>query len=223
MQISGHIFYGRYGKRLFDQVLALLALALLAPVLGGVALLVGIGLGLPVFFCQQRPGLAGKPFQLWKFRTMTDKRDAQGQLLPDEQRLTRLGRFLRRTSLDELPELWNVLRGDMSLIGPRPLLMEYLPLYSPEQARRHEVKPGITGWAQVNGRNAISWEEKFALDVWYVDNHNLWLDLKILVLTVWQMARGKGISANNHATMPKFTGNHGATDSRNHADHRGEI
>jgi sugar transferase EpsL len=163
-------------------------------------------MGSPVFFQQRRPGLGGRPFPIYKFRTMNQARDAQGSLLPDAQRLARFGRFLRSTSLDKLPELFNVLRGDMSLVGPRPLLMEYLPRYTLEQARRHEVKPGITGWAQVNGRNAISWEQKFKLDVWYVDNCSLWLDLKILALTVIQVFQRKGISAGGHATMPVFEG-----------------
>jgi lipopolysaccharide/colanic/teichoic acid biosynthesis glycosyltransferase len=154
-----------------------------------------------------RPGLHGKPFVMLKFRTMTDQRDANGELLPDDLRLTRFGKWLRSTSLDELPELFNVLKGEMSLVGPRPLLMEYLPRYTPEQARRHEVKPGITGWAQVNGRNALSWEEKFQLDVWYVDHWNLWLDMKILLLTIWKVLKREGISAEGSATMPVFTGN----------------
>ena len=165
-------------------------------------------LGSPVLFCQVRPGMHGKPFTMVKFRTMTDKRGADGALLPDAQRLTPFGRFLRSSSLDELPELWNVLKGEMSLVGPRPLLMEYLPLYTPEQARRHEVRPGITGWAQVNGRNAISWEDKFDLDVWYVDNRSLWLDLKILWRTVRKVLVRDGISAPGEATMPKFEGIH---------------
>ena len=169
--------------------------------------LIRYNVGKPVLFRQVRPGLSGKPFTMIKFRTMTDDRDPDGKLLPDSQRLSNFGRFLRATSLDELPELWNVLKGDMSLVGPRPLLMEYLPLYSPEQARRHEVRPGITGWAQVNGRNAISWEEKFALDVWYVDNKTLWLDLKILWLTVIKVFKRDGIAAQGEATMPKFKGN----------------
>lgn len=163
-------------------------------------------LGNPVFFRQTRPGLHGKPFNMLKFRTMTDARGVDGALLPDAVRLTPFGRFLRATSLDELPELWNVLKGDMSLVGPRPLLMEYLPLYSPEQARRHQVRPGITGWAQVNGRNALSWEDKFALDVWYVDHRTLLLDLKILWLTVRKVLVREGISAVGEATMSKFTG-----------------
>ena len=162
--------------------------------------------GKPVLFRQTRPGLEGHPFELLKFRSMKNERDSHGHLLSDDKRLSDFGRWLRSTSLDELPELWNVLRGDMSLVGPRPLLMEYLPLYSPEQARRHEVRPGITGWAQVNGRNAISWEEKFRLDVWYVDNHSFWLDLKILFLTVVRVFQRSGISAEGDATMPKFTG-----------------
>ncbi len=163
-------------------------------------------MGAPVLFRQTRPGLRGKPFIMYKFRTMTDERDPQGNLLPDEQRLTRLGRFLRSTSLDELPELINVLKGDMSLVGPRPLLMKYLDRYTPEQFRRHEVKPGITGWAQVNGRNALTWEEKFKLDVWYVDNWNLWLDFKILLMTLVKVFRREGIGHGSQATMPEFRG-----------------
>ena len=163
-------------------------------------------LGSPVFFCQTRPGLNGKPFKMVKFRTMTDARGPDGQLLPDADRLTSFGRFLRASSLDELPELWNVLKGDMSLVGPRPLLVEYLPLYSPEQARRHEMRPGITGWAQVNGRNALSWDDKFKLDVWYVDHRSMWLDIKILWLTVRKVLVREGISAAGEATMTRFTG-----------------
>lgn len=189
-----------------DILVAGVLLVLLSPMLLVIALLIRWQMGAPVFFRQVRPGLQGAPFEMIKFRTMRDAVDGQGNPLPDAERLTRLGRFLRATSLDELPELWNVLKGDMSLVGPRPLLMEYLPLYTPEQARRHEVRPGITGWAQVNGRNAISWEEKFALDVWYVDNHSLWLDLKILWLTLLKVLRREGISAAGEATMPKFTG-----------------
>lgn len=193
-------------KRIFDFVLATLSLLLL-----GVPLLILMWqvrrkLGSPIFFRQTRPGLHGRPFQMVKFRTMTDARGPDGELLPDEVRLTFFGRFLRATSLDELPELWNVLKGDMSLVGPRPLLMEYLPLYSPEQARRHEVRPGITGWAQVNGRNALSWEDKFKLDVWYVDHQSIWLDIKILWLTVRKVLVREGISAPGEATMSKFTG-----------------
>lgn len=193
-------------KRLFDLLAALLALLLLALPLLLLIWLVRRKLGSPVFFHQVRPGLDGKPFEMVKFRTMTDERGPDGQLLPDAVRLTPFGRFLRSTSLDELPELWNVLKGDMSLVGPRPLLMEYLPLYTSEQARRHEVRPGVTGWAQVNGRNAISWEEKFELDVWYVDHQSLWLDIKILWLTVKKVLVRDGISAAGEATMSKFTG-----------------
>lgn len=194
-------------KRLFDIVTTLLAAPLLIPVALLVALSVRLSLGSPVLFVQTRPGLNGKPFDMVKFRTMRDARGPDGRLLPDEQRLTGLGRFLRATSLDELPEFWNVLKGDMSLVGPRPLLMEYLPLYSPEQARRHQVRPGITGWAQINGRNALTWEEKFAHDVWYVDNRSLWLDIRILARTLAGALTGHGISAPGHATMPPFRGN----------------
>ena len=193
-------------KRLFDIVLASLCLLLLGLPLLFLIWQVRRKLGSPVFFRQIRPGQYGKPFQMVKFRTMTDTRGSDGQLLPDAARLTAFGRFLRATSLDELPELWNVLKGDLSLVGPRPLLMEYLPLYSPEQTRRHEVRPGITGWAQVNGRNALSWEEKFKLDVWYVDHCSLWLDIKILWLTVRKVLVREGISADGEATMSKFTG-----------------
>ena len=193
-------------RRFFDLSVALLALLLLALPLLLLALLVRTKLGSPVFFRQTRPGLHGKPFEMVKFRTMTDARDAQGELLPDSERLPPFGRFLRSSSLDELPELWNVLKGEMSLVGPRPLLMEYLPLYTPQQYRRHEVRPGVTGWAQVNGRNAISWEEKFALDVWYVENQSFWLDVKILFLTVKKVLVKDGISASGEATMTKFTG-----------------
>ncbi len=193
-------------KRLFDFLAASLALLLLALPLLVLAWLIRRKLGTPVLFCQVRPGLHGKPFTMVKFRTMTDGRGPDGALLPDAQRLTPFGRFLRSSSLDELPELWNVLCGDMSLVGPRPLLMEYLPLYTHEQARRHEVRPGITGWAQVNGRNAISWPDKFALDVWYVDNQSLSLDIKILWMTVRKVLVRDGISAAGEATMKKFTG-----------------
>ncbi len=195
-------------KRVVDIVGATLALVLLAPLLLSIAVLVRLKLGSPVLFRQVRPGLHGKPFVIYKFRTMTDARDANGVLLPDEQRLTRFGQFLRSTSLDELPELLNVLKGEMSLVGPRPLLMEYLERYTPEQARRHEVKPGITGWAQIHGRNAISWEEKLRLDVWYVDNWSLGLDFRILLITLWKVLRREGISAEGHATMPQFVGKH---------------
>ncbi len=194
-------------KRLFDVAAAACAVLLLSPVILIVALLIHHKLGSPVFFRQTRPGKNGKPFQMLKFRTMLDAFDKQGHPLPDDQRMTAYGTFLRATSLDELPELWNVLKGDMSLVGPRPLLMEYLPLYSEEQHRRHEVRPGVTGWAQVNGRNAISWEDKFNLDVWYVDNRSLWLDLKILFLTVKKVLVRDGISGEGEATMSKFTGN----------------
>jgi lipopolysaccharide/colanic/teichoic acid biosynthesis glycosyltransferase len=193
-------------KRVFDFVLALCGVLALAMPLLVLVWLVRRKLGSPVFFRQVRPGLHGKPFEMVKFRTMTSERGPDGQLLPDAVRLTPFGRFLRATSLDELPELWNVLKGDMSLVGPRPLLMEYLPLYTSEQARRHEVRPGITGWAQVNGRNAISWEDKFALDVWYVDHRSLWLDVRILWLTVRKVLVRDGISAAGEATMPKFEG-----------------
>lgn len=192
-------------KRLFDLVLSALGLLALALPLLLLIWQVRRKLGSPVFFRQVRPGLRGQPFQMVKFRTMTDARGPDGQLLPDTVRLTPFGRWLRATSLDELPELWNVLKGDMSLVGPRPLLMEYLPLYTPEQARRHEVRPGITGWAQVNGRNAIGWEDKFKLDLWYVDHRSLWLDTKILWLTVKKVLLRDGISAAGEATMPKFT------------------
>ena len=193
-------------KRLLDCILALCGVLALAPLLFTVVWLVRLKLGSPVLFRQVRPGLHGKPFEMVKFRTMTSERGPDGQLLPDSVRLTPVGRFLRATSLDELPELWNVLKGDMSLVGPRPLLMEYLPLYTPKQARRNEVRPGITGWAQVNGRNAISWEDKFVMDVWYVDHRSLWLDIKILWLTMEKVLVRDGVSATGEATMPRFTG-----------------
>lgn len=198
--------YRRFGKRLLDVTLASAALLLLLPFIGLLALLVRSRLGAPVLFRQRRPGLNGRIFTIYKFRTMTDARDGQGQLLPDAERLTPFGRFLRSSSLDELPELWNVLRGDMSLVGPRPLLIQYLPRYTPEQARRHEVRPGITGWAQINGRNALSWEQKFSLDVWYVDHLSLWLDAKVIALTVWKIVRREGISQPGQATMEEFQG-----------------
>ncbi|MEH7336801.1 sugar transferase [Neobacillus drentensis] len=172
-----------------------------------VAALVRWKLGSPVLFKQKRPGLNGKPFFVYKFRTMTDKKDNKGELLPDHIRLTTFGKLLRKTSLDELPQLFNVIKGEVSLVGPRPLLIEYLPLYTPEQARRHEVRPGITGWAQVNGRNAISWEEKFKLDVWYVDNRSFWLDIKILFLTITKVFKSEGINQQGHVTIEKFQGN----------------
>lgn len=194
-------------KRFFDIVISGSALICLFPVLLHVFVLVRLFLGSPAFFRQTRPGLHGKPFLMVKFRTMLDANDMHGNPLPDDQRLTRFGAFLRATSLDELPELWNVLKGDMSLVGPRPLLMEYLPLYSPEQMRRHDARPGITGWAQINGRNALSWDEKFRLDVWYVDNQSFWLDMKILLLTVKKVFVREGIAQDGHVTMEKFKGN----------------
>lgn len=193
-------------KRCFDLVMAILGLLLLAVPLLLLAHKVRRELGKPIFFTQLRPGMRGRPFKMLKFRSMTGERGADGGLLPDAVRLTAFGRWLRATSLDELPELWNVVKGEMSLVGPRPLLMEYLPLYSIEQARRHEVRPGITGWAQVNGRNGISWADKFKLDVWYVDNHTLWLDIKVLWLTIRKVLIRDGINAQGEATMPKFTG-----------------
>jgi lipopolysaccharide/colanic/teichoic acid biosynthesis glycosyltransferase len=193
-------------KRLIDTLLACLALMVFGIPLILLAWLIKHKLGSPVLFRQVRPGFQGQPFQMVKYRSMTDALGPDGQLLPDAERLTPFGRFLRASSLDELPGLWNVLKGDMSLVGPRPLLMEYLPLYSPEQARRHNVRPGITGWAQVNGRNALSWDDKFKMDVWYVDNRSLWLDIKILWLTVRKVLVREGISAAGEATMPKFTG-----------------
>ncbi|MFL6845443.1 MAG: sugar transferase [Allosphingosinicella sp.] len=193
-------------KRPLDLLLSGLALIVLAPVLAIVALGVAVALGRPVLFRQVRAGLGGQPFELIKFRTMLDRADADGRPLPDSERLTGFGRFLRATSLDELPELWNVLRGDMSLVGPRPLLMHYLPLYSPEEARRHEVRPGLTGWVAVNGRNAIGWPEKLALDVWYVDNRSFGLDLKILLMTVAKVVSRSGVAAEGSDTMPEFRG-----------------
>lgn len=196
----------RWFKRAMDLGLTVPGLLILAPLILVVAILVGVRLGRPIFFSQIRPGRDGKPFRMYKFRTMLDVQGPDGQPVPDEQRLTSFGRFLRSTSLDELPELWNVLRGEMSLVGPRPLLMEYLDRYTPEQARRHQVTPGITGWAQVNGRNSLSWEEKFRLDVWYVDNGTIWLDLKILWVTIIKVFKRDGVSAAGHLTMPVFTG-----------------
>lgn len=195
-----------FAKRLLDLLLVLLSAPLWIPVLlitGGLVFLIH---GSPLLFKQQRPGYRGKPFYVYKFRSMSDRRDAQGQLLPDEQRLTGFGRFLRSSSLDELPELFNVLKGEMSLVGPRPLMMQYLGRYSPEQARRHEALPGITGWAQINGRNALTWEDKFRLDVWYVDHWSLGLDLKIIALTIWKVLKREGISQPGHATAPEFMG-----------------
>jgi len=193
-------------KRLFDLSAAILLLLVVGLLFVMLAFLVRIRLGSPLFFIQTRPGLHDIPFKLYKFRTMIDRRDGHGYLLPDAERLTPFGRFLRSTSLDELPELFNVLKGDMSLVGPRPLLMQYLDRYTPEQARRHEVKPGITGWAQVNGRNALTWEEKFKLDVWYVDHQSFWLDLKIIALTLWKIIKREGINQPGQATAEEFKG-----------------
>ena len=193
-------------KRCFDFIVSLIAIILLSLFIAITAIIVRFKLGSPVIFKQQRPGIHGKPFYVYKFRTMTDKRDAEGNLLPDNVRLTKTGKFIRKLSLDELPQLFNVLKGDISLVGPRPLLMEYLPLYTKEQARRHDVKPGITGWAQVNGRNAISWEEKFDLDVWYVDHQSFWLDIKILFMTVLKVFKSEGINQDGQATIEKFKG-----------------
>jgi len=193
-------------KRIVDILVSVTLLFSLFPIIFVLAAIIVVKFGSPIIFCQKRPGLNSKKFSLYKFRTMTDKRDSEGRLLPDIERLTSFGRFLRSTSLDELPSLWNVLKGGMSLVGPRPLLVEYLPLYSDEQARRHQVKPGITGWAQVNGRNAISWEEKFKLDIWYVNNQNFWLDMKIVLMTIKKVFIREGISAKGEATMPRFKG-----------------
>lgn len=198
-------------KRLLDIFIALLALLLLSPILVMIAFLVRKNLGSPVLFQQERPGLHGRPFKMIKFRTMKDAYSAQGELLPDSERLTRFGKILRSTSLDELPELWNVLKGEMSIVGPRPLLMEYLPLYTTEQARRHDVRPGITGYAQVNGRNAISWEQKFQLDTWYVDHQSVWLDFKIMLKTIKKVLVRDGIHAEGEVTVSKFTGSQPST------------
>ena len=196
----------RFAKRVLDVTLSIVALILLCPVLVVVGMAVWATLGSPVLFRQIRPGLGGEPFVMHKFRTMRDDHDERGVLLPDEVRLGRFGRFLRMTSLDELPELWNVLAGDMSLVGPRPLLMKYLPLYTAEQRRRHEVQPGITGWAQVNGRNDVSWERRFELDTWYVDHQSLWLDFRILWMTVVRVLRAQGVSRAGHVSTEPFTG-----------------
>ncbi|MCM3403623.1 sugar transferase [Cytobacillus oceanisediminis] len=193
-------------KRLFDFSCSLIGLIILFPLLLLAALLIRMKLGSPVLFRQMRPGLYGRPFFVYKFRTMTDERDENGNLLPDEERITPLGQMLRKFSIDELPQLFNVVKGDLSLVGPRPLLMEYLELYSPEQERRHEVRPGITGWAQVNGRNTISWEEKFKLDVWYVNHQSFFLDIKIIFLTVYKVFKREGISQQGHVTIEKFSG-----------------
>ena len=198
-------------KRAFDFVVAAGLLVLLAPLRALMAIRVAVQMGRPVFFRQERPGLHGKPFTMIKFRTMRDAVDESGKPAADGERLTSFGKFLRASSLDELPELWNVLKGDMSLVGPRPLLMEYLPLYSPEQTKRHAVRPGITGWAQVNGRNALTWDEKFRLDGWYADNRTFMLDLRILMKTLWAVIRRQGINKDGHSTMPPFRGSKGST------------
>lgn len=199
-------FYRKWEKRFFDLELTVPVLIVLAPVMAVIAFIVRGKLGSPVIYRQIRPGIYGNLFPFYKFRTMTDDCDDKSNLLPDGKRLTGVGKFLRKTSLDELPELWNVLKGDMSLVGPRPLLVEYLDRYTAEQARRHELKPGITGWAQINGRNAITWEEKFKYDVWYVDNWSLWLDFKIIFMTIVKVLKGEGISQPGHATMEEFKG-----------------
>lgn len=199
-------FYTRFGKRVLDLLISITALLVFAPVMLVVAILVRQKLGTPVIFRQERPGHHGKSFMMYKFRTMTNATDASGNLLPDAQRITPFGRFLRRSSLDELPELFNVIKGEMSVVGPRPLLMKYLDRYTPEQFRRHDEKPGITGWAQINGRNAISWEEKFAYDVWYVDHCSLWLDIKIIFLTALKVFKKEGISAAGYVSAPEFKG-----------------
>jgi sugar transferase EpsL len=194
-------------KRILDLVSASLGLLVLSPLILLIAILVAIFIGMPILFRQQRPGYKARPFYIYKFRTMTDTRDAEGNLLPDAARLTRFGQFLRSLSLDELPELYNILRGDMSLVGPRPLITEYLPLYSPEQMRRHDVVPGLTGWAQINGRNAIDWPTRFALDVWYVDHRSFWLDIQIIVKTVWKVIKRENVNQPGQATIEFFTGN----------------
>jgi lipopolysaccharide/colanic/teichoic acid biosynthesis glycosyltransferase len=204
---------GRIAKRLLDLIGSFFGLILLSPFLTLLAIAIYFKLGRPVFYKQERPGLYGNPFILYKFRSMTQEVDKEGHPLPDEKRLTSFGKFLRRWSLDEFPELWNVFRGDMSLVGPRPLLMEYLPRYSAEQRRRHDVKPGLTGWAQINGRNAITWDDRFRLDVWYVDHWNFWLDIKILFRTLFHFLKREGITAEGHATMPKFLGATGKSDT----------
>jgi lipopolysaccharide/colanic/teichoic acid biosynthesis glycosyltransferase len=197
----------KFIKSVLDRIIAAIALLILSPLILIMAIAIYVRMGKPIIFAQLRPGQNGRIFTFYKFRTMTDERDFNGNLLPDEQRLTAFGQFLRQTSLDELPQLWNVVKGDMSFVGPRPLMVDYLDRYSPEQARRHEVTPGITGWAQINGRNALTWQEKFKLDVWYVDHWNLWLDLKILFLTVWKVLQKEGISQEGHATIEDFLGN----------------
>lgn len=199
--------YSKFGKRCFDLILTIPGLVLFSPLMLVIALLVRIKMSRPVYFKQVRPGLHNQPFTLFKFRTMTDVRNSECNHVPDDVRLTRLGQFLRSTSLDELPELWNIILGDMSLVGPRPLLMEYLDRYTAVQSRRHNVRPGLTGWAQVNGRNALSWEEKFKLDVWYVENKSLWLDVKILFMTLWSVLKRENIYPDGHSMMNKFMGN----------------
>ena len=200
------MIYRNFGKRLLDISIATLALVALLPILGLVALLVWVTMGKPIIFCQRRPGLHGKPFTIYKFRTMTETRSKNGKLLPSAERLTTFGKFLRASSLDELPELWNIIKGDMSLVGPRPLLMEYLNLYTPEQASRHLIRPGLTGWAQINGRNALTWEEKFNLDQWYVKNYDLKLDFKIIAITFLKLLRREGVTPHDSVTMKRFTG-----------------
>jgi sugar transferase EpsL len=195
-----------FSKRLFDFTFSFLALVILSPIIFVTAILVGIFIGSPILFKQQRPGHKGRPFSIYKFRSMTNRFTRDGSLLPDNERLTRFGRLLRSLSLDELPELFNILRGEMSFVGPRPLLMEYLPLYSPEQARRHDVVPGLTGWAQVYGRNAIDWPTRFKMDVWYVDNWSFWLDIKIIFLTVWKVITREGVNQEGQSTVEYFTG-----------------
>lgn len=199
--------FSRLLKSALDRLVAAIALLIFSPIILGLAIAIYRQMGSPIVFTQPRPGKNGRIFTFYKFRTMTDERDADGNLLSDEKRLTAFGQFLRRTSLDELPQLWNVLTGDMSFVGPRPLMVEYLPRYNSQQARRHEVTPGITGWAQINGRNQIDWPEKFKLDVWYVDNWSLWLDLQILFLTFWKVVRREGINQSGHATVEDFMGN----------------
>jgi sugar transferase EpsL len=206
--MPGH-YYRHLTKRVLDLFLATIGLILCSPLLVTIAFLVRLRLGSPILYRQERPGLHGRPFILFKFRTMVDAYNREGNTLPDEERLSGFGRFLRSTSLDELPEFFNVLKGDMSLVGPRPLLMQYLDRYTPEQARRNEVKPGITGWAQVNGRNALTWQQKFEHDVWYVDHQSLWLDVKILALTFWKILKREGISQPGQATAEEFLGNMG--------------
>ncbi len=203
-------------KRLFDLLLTVPGLVLISPLLLLVSLLVRLYLGSPIIFRQERPGFLARKFPIYKFRSMTSTRDAQGNLLPDEQRLTRLGRFLRASSIDEFPELFNVLKGEMSLVGPRPLLTQYLSRYSPEQARRHNVLPGITGWAQINGRNCLSWEEKFRLDIWYVDHWSLRLDIKVLFMTIWKVIKHEGINQEGHATAEEFMGSPSEISSQDH-------